>query len=174
MSRHMIRGRQLSRDTEHRKALRRNMIQSLFEHGEIRTTHPKAKECKAMAEKMISLAKVGTLTARRAVIAQLTDRQLVDEKQEFTGQSVIQKLFTDIAPKFADRRGGYTRIIKTAEHRIGDAGDIVILQLVTEGIAPTGTARKAAGLRRKRNDKRKAFAAKVAKKEAPKTEEAKA
>lgn len=174
MSRHMMRGRQLSRDTEHRKALRRNLVQSLFEHGEVRTTYPKAKEVRAMAEKLITLAKTGTLTARRAVIATLNDRRLVDEKQEFTGQSLVQKLFTDIAPKFAARNGGYTRVIKTADHRIGDAGSIVILQLVTEGVSPTGAARKAAGLRKKRNEKRKAFASKAIKKDQPKTEPAQA
>ena len=116
MSSHMIRGRQLSRDTEHRKAMRRNLVQSLFEHGKVRTTLPKAKEVQGMAEKLITLARKGTLTARRRVIAILNDRRLVDEEQEFTGQSVVQKLFTDIAPKFVDRPGGYSRIIKLPEH----------------------------------------------------------
>jgi large subunit ribosomal protein L17 len=165
MSRHMIRGRQLSRDTEHRKALRRNLIQSLFEHGEVRTTLPKAKEVKSMAEKMITLAKQGTLTARRRVIAALNDRRLVDDKQDFTGQTVVQKLFSEIAPKFATRVGGYTRIIKTADYRIGDAGSIVILQLLLEESKPTGTIRKAAGLRRKRAEKRRQFATKALKKD---------
>jgi large subunit ribosomal protein L17 len=166
MSRHMIRGRQLSRDTEHRKAMRRNLVQSLFEHGKVRTTYPKAKEVRAMAEKLITLARLGTLNARRRVIQVLQDRRLVDEEQEFTGQSVIQKLFSDIAPKFAGRDGGYTRIIKLPEHRIGDGGDLVLLQLLTEESAPTGTARRSAGLRRKRSEKRHAFAQKVGKKKA--------
>ncbi len=161
--RHRIRGRQLSRDTEHRIALRRNMVQSLFEHGKIRTTLPKAKEIKAMAEKLITLARLGTLTARRKVIAILNDRRLVDEKLEFTGQSVVQKLFSDVAPRFADRNGGYTRIIKTSDFRIGDGGDLVYLQLLTEESKPTGTARRSAGLRRKRNERRKQFAARIAK-----------
>src|SRR5438094_2699405 len=98
--RHMIRGRQLSRDTEHRVALRRNMVQSLFEHGKIRTTLPKAKEIKAFAEKLITLARQNTLNSRRRVIAMMQDRRLVDEEQEFTGQSVVQKLFSDVAPRF--------------------------------------------------------------------------
>jgi large subunit ribosomal protein L17 len=166
MSRHMIRGRQLSRDTEHRKAMRRNLVQSLFEHGKVRTTYPKAKEVRAMAEKLITLARLGTLNARRRVIQVLQDRRLVDEEQEFTGQSVIQKLFADIAPKFKGRDGGYTRIIKLPEHRIGDGGDVVLLQLLTEESAPTGTARRSAGLRRKRSEKRHAFAQKVGKKKA--------
>src|SRR6185437_6139378 len=112
MSSHGIRGRQLSVDTEHRGAIRRNMVQSLFEHGKIRTTLPKAKEVKAFAEKLITLARRNTLLARRRVISMMQDRRLVDEAQEFTGQSVVQKLFTDVAPRFADRNGGYTRIIK--------------------------------------------------------------
>src|SRR6185436_8282317 len=99
MSRHMIRGRQLSRDTEHRKALRKNLVQSLFEHGKVRTTLPKAKEVKALAEKLITLARQNTLNSRRRVISMMGDRRLVDEEQEFTGQKVVQKLFTDIAPK---------------------------------------------------------------------------
>ncbi|HEV7301894.1 MAG TPA: 50S ribosomal protein L17 [Tepidisphaeraceae bacterium] len=165
----MMRGRQLSRDTEHRKALRRNLIQSLFEHGSIRTTGPKAKEVKALAEKLITLAKTGTLNARRAVIATLQDRRVTDEDQEFVvdekgrEMTVVRRLFDEIAPTFADRNGGYTQIIKTSDFRIGDGGDIVVLQLVTKATAPTGTIRRSAGLRRKRNEKRHAFAAKLAK-----------
>lgn len=170
MSSHMVRGRQLSVDTEHRIAIRRNLVQSLFEHGQIRTTLPKAKEVKAMAEKMITLAKANTLLARRRAIAILNDRRLVDEKQEFTGQSVIQKLFSEIGPKFADRRGGYTRIVKLAEWRIGDAANLVILQLAAEESKPTGAARKSAGLRRKRNDKKRQFASKVMDKNKAKSE----
>jgi large subunit ribosomal protein L17 len=164
MSRHMIRGRQLSRDTEHRKALRRNLVQSLFENGKVRTTLPKAKEVKAFAEKLITLAKVGNLNSRRRVISVLQDRRLVDAEQEFTGQTVVQKLFSEIAPKFKDRDGGYTRIIKTADYRIGDGGSIVLLQLLTEESAPRGTARRSAGLRRKRNERRHAFANQAIKK----------
>jgi large subunit ribosomal protein L17 len=169
----MIRGRQLSRDTEHRLALRRNLIQSLFEHGQVRTTLPKAKEVRAMAEKLITLAKQNTLTARRRVISALNDRRLVDEKQDFTGQTVVQKLFSEIAPKMADRRGGYTRIVKTANFRIGDGGSIVVLQLLLEESKPTGAARKSAGLRRKRAEKKKQFAAKGGKKVRAKSESAK-
>ena len=161
--RHMIRGRQLSRDTEHRTALRRNMVQSLFEHGKIRTTLPKAKEVRAFAERLITLARLNTLNSRRRVISLMRDRRLVDAEQEFTGQSIVQKLFTDVAPKFADRRGGYTRIIKLSDYRIGDAGSLVLLQLLTEESAPKGTARRSAGLRRKRNERRHQFASKVQK-----------
>jgi len=181
MSSHGIRGRQLSVDTEHRKAIRRNLVQSLFEHGQIKTTYPKAKEVRPLAEKLITLAKVGTLTARRQAISILNDRRLVDKEQEFTGQTLIQKLFSEIAPKFTGRNGGYTRVIKTSKYRIGDAASLVILQLVTEGQAPSGAARKASGLRRKRAEKRGAFAAKLkkgetkdAKKETPAEGETKA
>ena len=163
MSSHMIRGRQLSRDTEHRKSLRRSMAQSLFEHGKIKTTLPKAKEVRAFVEKLITLARTGTLPARRRVISYMNDRRLVDEEQEFTGQSVVQKLFSEIAPKFADRPGGYTRIIKTAKHRIGDGGSIVILELADEATPPKGTVRRSAGLRRKRNERKHQFAARLKK-----------
>lgn len=154
----MLRGRQLSRDTEHRKALRRNLVQSLFEHGKVQTTLPKAKEVKAFAERLITLARTDTINARRRVTAALRDRRLVDENQEFTGQTVVQKLFKDIAPNFKDRPGGYTRIIRTARFRIGDGGSIVLLQLLTEESKPTGQARRGAGLRRKRNERRHQFA----------------
>jgi len=170
MSSHMIRGRQLSRDTEHRKSLRRSLVQSLFEHGKIRTTLPKAKEVRAFAEKLITLARTGTLNARRRVISYMNDRRLVDDEQEFTGQSVVQKLFSEVAPKFSDRPGGYTRIIKTAEHRIGDGGSIVVLELAHEATPPKGTIRRSAGLRRKRNERKHQFASRLKKGE--KTEKA--
>src|SRR5688500_2362209 len=163
MSSHMIRGRQLSRDTEHRKALRRNMAQSLFEHGKIRTTLPKAKEIKAFVEKLITLARTNSVNNRRRVTALMQDRRLVDEEQEFTGQSVVQKLFDEVAPKFADRPGGYTRIIKPSKYRIGDGGTLVYLQLTSEESKPTGTARRSQGLRRKRNERRHQFATRVLK-----------
>lgn len=160
----MIRGRQLSRDTEHRIAMRRNLVQSLFEHGAVRTTMPKAKEVRSMAEKLITLARVGTIVARRRATAILNDRRLVDENQDFTGQTVVQKLFGEVAPKFVGRNGGYTRIIKTSDFRIGDGGDIVVLQLADETAGPTGTVRKSAGHRRRRNERLHRFATNVAKK----------
>ena len=169
--RHQRVGRQLSRDTEHRLALRRNMAQSLFEHGKVRTTLPKALEVQPFAEKLITLAKQGTLHARRQVIAALNDRRLTDEEQEFilnekgNETTVVQKLFAEIAPRFANRQGGYTRIIKLPEFRIGDGGDLVLLQLLgdeAEG-KPSGGTRKSAGLRKARNERRFQFARKLAK-----------
>jgi large subunit ribosomal protein L17 len=165
----MIRGRQLSRDTEHRKALRRNMAQSLFEHGKIRTTAAKAKEIRPFVEKLITLARRNDLTARRRVIALMQDRRVTDEEQEFITNekgrelTVVMRLFNEVAPKFADRQGGYTRIIKLPEHRVGDAADLVLLQLCTEESAPKGSARRSAGLRRKRNERRHQFASKAIK-----------
>ena len=169
MSRHMVRGRQLSRDTEHRKALRRNMVQSLFEHGKVRTTLPKAKEVRAFAERLITLARRNDLTSRRRVIAMMNDRRITDEEQEFItdakgrARTVVHKLFDEVAPKFADRQGGYTRIIKLSDYRIGDAASLVLLQLLTEESRPTGGARRSAGLRRKRNERRHQFASKALK-----------
>jgi large subunit ribosomal protein L17 len=169
MSRHIVRGRQLSRDTEHRKALRRNLVQSLFEHGKVRTTLPKAKEVRAFAEKLITLARRNDLTSRRRVIQLMNDRRLVDEEQEFIlnekgrARTVVHKLFEDVAPKFADRQGGYTRIIKLSDYRIGDGGSLVLLQLLTEESRPTGGARRSQGLRRKRNERRHQFATRILK-----------
>jgi large subunit ribosomal protein L17 len=170
MSRHRVFGRQLSRDSEHRTAMRKNLVQSLFEHGKVRTTLPKAREVKAMAEKLITLARRNTLVARRRVISLLSDRRLTDEEQEFTGKTVVQKLFEEIGPKFNDRPGGYTRIIKLSDFRIGDAGSLVLLQLLTEENVPRGTIRRSAGLRRKRNERRRQFASRVLKKEKAKPE----
>src|SRR5947209_4829066 len=159
--RHMVRGRQLSRDTEHRKSLRRSLVQSLFEHGKIRTTLPKAKEVKAFAEKLITLARTKSVNNRRRVTAMLGDRRLVDKEQEFTGKKLVQKLFDEVAPRFADRNGGYTRIIKLSDFRVGDGGSLVLLQLLTEESKPTGTPRRSAGLRRKRNERKHQFASRV-------------
>jgi large subunit ribosomal protein L17 len=170
-----MRGRQLSRDTEHRKALRRNMAQSLFEHGKIRTTVAKAKEIRPFVEKLITLARRNDLTARRRVIQLMQDRRVTDEEQEFITNekgrelTVVMRLFNEIGPKFGDRQGGYTRIIKLPEYRIGDAADLVLLQLCTEESAPKGSARRSLGLRRKRNERRHQFASKALKGGAAKT-----
>ena len=171
--RHKRAGRQLSRDTEHRLALRRNMVQSLFEHGKVRTTLPRALEVQPFAEKLITLARLGTLHARRQVIAALNDRRVTDEEQEFVlnekgnETTVIQRLFSEIAPRFTDRQGGYTRIIKLPEFRIGDGGNLVLLQLIGDEAEskPSGGTRRSAGLRKARNERRFQFARKAAKSE---------
>ncbi len=142
--RHLVVGRRLSRTAAHRGALLRNLAQSLIEHGEIRTTLPKAKELVRFIEPIITLAKKKTLAARRLVISRLHDRLMADsgDQEMLQDDSVVQKLFNEIAPHFANRPGGYTRIIKTAEWRVGDAGDIVIIQLV--GLAKSAGTKTAA------------------------------
>jgi large subunit ribosomal protein L17 len=146
--RHRISGKQLSRNTSHRKALRRNMAASLFQHGTIRTTTVKAKELRPFVEKLITLARKNTLDARRRVIAILQDREMTDDKGEFQDKTVVQKLFDEVAPRYAKRPGGYTRIIRLSDRRIGDAGTQVLLQLVEETAAQTSES--AAGSRRRR------------------------
>ena len=130
--RHRVSGRQLSRNTEHRTAMRRNIVASLFEHETISTTVEKAKEVKPFAEKLITLAKNGTLAARRRAIALLGNRDIVKEEdgKPVRKGTVIGKLFSDIGPRFLDRAGGYIRIIKLSKRRLGDNGRLVLLQLV--------------------------------------------
>ena len=144
--RHRIAGRQLSRDSEHRLAMRRNMVSSLFEHETICTTIQKAKEVKSFAEKMITLAKKGTLAARRRAISELCDRAIyVDEDgQNVQKGTVIRKLFSEIGPRYLDRPGGYTRIIKLSKHRLGDNGERCLLQLIgaDESIQKASKAKK--------------------------------
>jgi large subunit ribosomal protein L17 len=155
--RHRNVGKQLSRSTSHRKALRRNMAASLIEHGAIRTTNVKAKELRPFIEGLITLAKKNTLHARRQVIAQLNDRAIANNEGEIQDLSVVQKLFTEIAPRYATRNGGYTRIIRLAERRIGDAGEQSLLQLVEETKA-TGETATAGGRGRRQRAKRIAAA----------------
>jgi len=124
------------------------MAASLFQHGAIRTTEAKAKELRRFVEKLITIARQGTLHARRQVVALLQDRAMADDEGEIQDQTVIQKLFDDIAPRYEDRPGGYTRIVRLSDRRIGDAGVQVILQLIEESAGPT--AEPAGESRRKR------------------------
>jgi len=130
--RHRVAGRQLSRTSEHRTALRRNLAVSLFEHETISTTIRKAKEVKAFAEKLITLAKKGTLAARRRAIARLGDHDIIaeEEGQPVKKGTIIGKLFSELGPRYLDRAGGYTRIIHLAKRRLGDNGELVLLQLI--------------------------------------------
>jgi large subunit ribosomal protein L17 len=141
--RHRVVGRRLSVTPSHRKAILRNLAQSLIEHGQIKTTLPKAKELVRFIEPIITQARKGTLAARRLVISRLNDRFMADpgDAEMLADDTVVQKLFKEIGPHFKDRSGGYTRIVKTSEWRIGDAGDLVIVQLV--GIGKTQTRRPA-------------------------------
>jgi large subunit ribosomal protein L17 len=115
--RHRNEGRKLSRNTSHRRALLRNLVTSLLEHGRVMTTLPKAKEVRPLAEKMITLGKRDNLAARRMVHSYLLK------------DATAKKVFDTIAPKFADRKGGYSRIIKLG-NRKGDGADIAIIELL--------------------------------------------
>jgi large subunit ribosomal protein L17 len=131
--RHRVAGRKLGRTKEHRLALRRNLVASLIEHETISTTIQKAKEVKALAEKVINLAKKGTLQSRRQAIALIgTNRRIVaqEEHEAVDKGTVVGKLFSDIGPRYLDRPGGYTRIIRMPLHRLGDNGELALLQLV--------------------------------------------
>jgi len=137
--RHRVVGRRLSVTPSHRRAILRNLAQSLIEHGQIRTTLPKAKELVRFVEPLITQARKGTLHARRLVISRLHDRFMTDpsDRDLLADDTVIQKLFKEIGPHFADRQGGYTRIVKTSDWRIGDAAEYVIVQLVGIGKVQT-------------------------------------
>ena len=124
--RHQLSGRQLSRNSAHRKALMRNMAAALLREETIRTTLPKAKELRRVVEPLITLGKSGSQACRRRALSQLRDRVLVD------------KLFDDIGPRFRSRAGGYTRILKM-ESRPGDSAPMALMQLV-EGEAVSAPA----------------------------------
>jgi len=132
--RHRVAGRKLSRTSEHRLAMRRNLAASLFEHETISTTIEKAKEVKPFAEKLITLAKKGTLSARRRAIALLGDRDIIvyEDGEAVKKGTVIGRLFSELGPRYLDRPGGYTRIIRLSLRRLGDNGQLVLLQLVGE------------------------------------------
>ena len=116
--RHQIGGRKLGRMQGPRLALYKNLIVSVLRYEKVRTTEAKAKEIRGRVERMITLAKRGDLTARRAVVAEFPNEPLV-----------VDKLFDEIAPKYADRTSGYTRIVSLGQRR-GDAADIVQIELV--------------------------------------------
>ena len=116
--RHRKKGRQLGRQTKHRGALFRNLVTSLLEQERIETTGAKAKEIRGFTDRMITLGKEGTLPARRRALGFLRSK------------AVVSKLFNDVAARFKDRSGGYTRIIKT-RRRVGDAAEMVAIELVS-------------------------------------------
>ena len=154
--RHRVAGRRLGRTKEHRLAMRRNMVASLFQHETISTTKEKAKEVKPFAEKLITLAKKGTLSARRQAIAMLGNRDIIDHEsgQAVRKGTVIGKLFSELGPRYLDRPGGYTRIIRLSLRRLGDNGELVLLQLL-------GVDEPAKGQKKKRSRKKAAVAAKA-------------
>ncbi|WNF36996.1 50S ribosomal protein L17 [Bacillaceae bacterium IKA-2] len=115
----------LGRDSSARKALFRDLTTDLIINERIKTTEPKAKELRSIVEKMITLGKRGDLHARRQV-ASFVRREVADQE---SGQDAIQKLFSDIAPRYQERQGGYTRILKIGPRR-GDGAPMVIIELV--------------------------------------------
>ena len=120
--RHHLSGRQLSRNSSHRHALMRNLSCALLRYETIRTTVPKAKELRRVVEPIITLGKTDSIHARRRAFAQLRDSELVE------------KLFTDLGPRFKARAGGYTRILKM-EERAGDSAPMALMQLVDKAAA---------------------------------------
>ncbi len=178
--RHAVAGYKLGRKTAHRRAMFRNMAVSLITHGSITTTAPKARALKPYVEKLITLAKQGDMAARRRAIQRMGNPILVAEAIDWDnppsladgykvnksseklidGPRVVSKLFDEIGPRYANRPGGYTRIVKLARHRIGDGADLVVLQLVGDDEKHTHRSRSS---RRQIQDKRTAFAAKLRK-----------
>lgn len=190
--RHRIYGKQLNRTTAHRKAMLRNLAAGLFEHGQIETTLPKAKAVQPFVEKIITLAKRNTFAARRRIESKINDRKiyawvadpnvpdsakdnahfdLPDAGEiEFNrygevrkAPRLVQHIMTNVAPRFADRDGGYTRIVRTGKHRLGDGADLVLLQLV--GVEEGPEIGGGTSVRRTAANKRAAFAAKLRKSE---------
>ncbi|MCK6454947.1 MAG: 50S ribosomal protein L17 [Phycisphaerae bacterium] len=190
---HRIAGRRLTRTPAHGLAMRRNLAQSLIEHGQIETTLPKAKELRRFVERLITVARRGDLRSRQRVLSILGDRAVIPGDQQeryesmsstqrakvlvarsgrrhrtgavpaaynkkkipFVATSVVHKLMTEIAPRYKDRPGGYTRIIRLAKRRIGDNSSLAILQLVGDEEKPDANVRKVVGRRKLRTEKRK-------------------
>ncbi len=121
--RHNVSGRKLNRTAAHRKALYRNLVTALFKHERIQTTVPKAKEARMVAEKLITFAKRGDLHARRMAARKLYE------------PAVLQKLFEEIGPRYAERPGGYTRIMRLGPRK-GDNAELAILELVDNTARP--------------------------------------
>ena len=207
--RHRKSGYKLGRTSAHRTAMLRNMAASLFEHGQIVTTLPKAKAVQPIVEKIITKAKKGDLHSRRQVIAMFggdrnafawshlpknaseQERDRVEQQRERAeaffdlppvesiernrygelrkAPKLVRHIFENVAPRFEDRAGGYTRIVKLGRRRIGDAAEVCVIQFVGAEEGPEIGGRPSG--RRRQADKRTAFAAKL-RKDAPKAEAA--
>jgi large subunit ribosomal protein L17 len=137
--RHQVKGRKLGRSPAHRKALFRNQLSSLVKEERIRTTLHKAKELRPLAEKVVTQGKRDTLHARRQVNRLISDRELV------------KKLFDEIAPRFHERPGGYTRIIRLGPRK-GDGAEMAYLEFVDHGEAETATDKKSKKAKAKSDD----------------------
>lgn len=130
--RHRVHGRKLGRTTAHRKALFRNQLTALFTHERIVTTVAKAKELRPLAERMVTLARTGSLPARRRVLTMVPDKQ------------VVRRLFDEVAPRFVDRPGGYTRIVRLGK-RHGDGAELALIEFVDYQPPKKGRAGEDAG-----------------------------
>ncbi|MBR2926257.1 MAG: 50S ribosomal protein L17 [Clostridia bacterium] len=139
--------RKLGRPTAHRNAMLRGMVTLLLENGQIETTLTRAKEVRSMAEKMITLGKKNTLASRRAALAYITK------------EDVVTKLFSEIAPTYENRQGGYTRILKTGPRR-GDAAEMAIVLLVKDE-APAPVVEEKPAKKTRKTTKKAAEAAPV-------------
>ncbi len=168
--RHRKAGFKLGRTTAHRKSTLRNLAAGLFEHGQIRTTVQRAKAVQPYAERLITLAKRGDLHSRRLVASRLQDRIMTGDESQLErnrygelrkGPKLVKHLFEEIAPRYQDRPGGYTRIIKLDERRKGDGGELCVLQLVGDEEGPEIGGRLS--MRRRAADGRTEFAAKLRK-----------
>lgn len=139
--RHKRNTKRLSRTTSHRRCMVANALKSLVVHNTITTTEPKAKVLRAHADRLISIAKVGTLAARRQLIADLMisfnpltskekrSAKAGDKSAYNDDRIVLEKLFTELVPRFAERTSGYTRLIKVG-HRVGDGADVCVLEYI--------------------------------------------
>jgi len=127
--RHRVAGKKLGRSTGHRTALRRNLVTELFRHGKIRTTRTKAEAIRGQAEKLITLAKHGVMAAESEPSRGVHARRLAAAR--LNDPVVVQKLFSELAPRYATRPGGYTRMLKLGLRK-GDAAPIVLLELLAE------------------------------------------
>ncbi|HYD02201.1 MAG TPA: 50S ribosomal protein L17 [Phycisphaerales bacterium] len=197
--RHRKAGSKLGRTSSHRLATLRNLAASVFEHGQIVTTLPRAKAVQPFVEKVVTKAKVGTLHARRQVIATMgwdrtafewmylpknateEEKAAVNERRERSAKffdmpessevernrygelrkapKLVKHIFEHVAPRFKDRNGGYTRIVKLGKHRIGDGGELVVLQFVGAEEGPEIGGRRSG--RRTTADRRTAYAKKA-------------
>ena len=201
--RHLLAHRKLNRTKEHRLALRRNMAQSLFEHGQIRTTLPKAKSLRPFAERLITLAlkaRGGSLAARQRLISMLGDRAVIPKEHQdeydgmsdaardrvlrsrsgrrhrlgqskagkFTAVSIVHHLINNVAGQFAERPGGYTRVITIGSTGRVDNATMAVIQLVGKEESPGTVTRPEKSARKRRTERRYAAAAKAVKKVAAK------
>jgi large subunit ribosomal protein L17 len=139
--RHLKSGRKLNRTSAHRKALFRNLVTSLIQHEQVRTTDAKAKELRRIADRVITLGKRGSLHARRQAASYVRTR------------SAVSKLFGEVAERFRERPGGYTRIVKLG-HRHGDAASMSIIELTDHGEAAKAEAEKKRERRARRAEKK--------------------